>query len=243
MFRFCPLVIALLILGSCSTDAENILAPTLDSTLASKEVVVDNVIACAASNADDDLISVFFYPRPGTTNFRYFETEDVSFDKNDFENYIPVEFPIRDVFNGFLKKFEVPTINEKWVIVAFDEGEKTHLSNPIRLKQNSKPTEYITQNVSVDASTNMPNFMWEDGRYNDTKIYFHVVSNTTNNLLSGTYTFERNFQYYNLDNVVLNVTQKTPPTLNSGTSYNFTLLGVSEDNWVNLFSEIPFQVE
>lgn len=242
MFRFCPPIIALLIL-SCSTDAENILAPTLDSTLASKEVVLDNVIACAASNADDDFISVFFYPRPSTTNFRYFETEDATFDKNDFDNYIPVEFPIRDVFNGFLKKFEVSSVDEKWAIVAFDEAGKTHLSNPIRLKQNTKPTEYISRNVVVEASTNMPNFVWQEGKYNDTKIYFHVVSDAVNNLLSGTYTFERNFQYYNLDNVVLNVTQRTPPILKSGAAYNFTLLGVSEDNWVNLFSEIPFQVE
>jgi len=242
MFRFCPPIIAFLIL-SCSTDAENILATTLDSAIASKEVVVDNVIACAASNSDDDLISVFFYPRPSTTNFRYFETVDESVDKNDFENYIPVEFPIRDVFNGFLKKFEVSTNNEKWVIVAFDEGGKTHLSNPIRLKQNTKPTEYTSQNIAVEASTNMPSFSWQDGRFSDTKIYFHVVSDAVNNLLSGTYTFERNFQYYNLDNVVLNVTQGTPPVLKSGSSYNFTLLGVSEDNWVNLFSEIPFQVE
>lgn len=242
MFRFCSPIIAFLIL-SCSTDAENVLALTLDSATASKEVVLDNVIACAASNAEDGLISVFFYPRPSTTNFRYFETEDATFDKNDFENYIPVEFPIRDVFNGFLKKFEVSSVNEKWVIVAFDEAGKTHLSNPIRLKQNTKPTEYISQNVSVEASTSMPNFTWQEGRFNDTKIYFHVVSDATNNLLSATYTFERNFQYYNLDNVVLNVTPGTPPTLKSGSSYNFTLLGVSEDNWVNLFSELPFQIE
>jgi len=241
MFRFCSLTIAFLIL-SCSTDALNV-AETLDNSLASKQVVLDNVIACAASNANDGLISVFFYPRPGTSNFRYFETEDATFDKNDFENYVPVEWPIRDVFNGFLKKFEVSAVNEKWVIVAFDEAGKTHLSNPIRLKQNKKPTEYISQNISVEASTNMPNFSWQDGRFNDTKIYFHVVSDVTDNLLSGTYTIERNFQYYNLDNVVLNVTPNTPPVLTSGTQYNFTLLGVSEDNWVNLFSEIPFQVE
>lgn len=242
MFRFCLCSIVFLVL-SCSTDAENELAPTLDSAIASKEVVVDNVIACAASNADDDLISVFFYPRPGTGNFTYYETEDASADKNDFENYIPVDFAIRDVFNGFLKKFEVSAVNEKWVIVAFDEGGKTHLSNPIRLKHNSKPTEYISSNVAIETTTNMPNFSWQDGRFTDTKIYFHVVSDAVNSLLSGTYTFDRNFQYYNLDNVVLNVTPRTPPTLKSGATYNFTLLGVSEDNWVNLFSEVPFQVD
>lgn len=241
MFRFCSPIIALLVL-SCSTDSINE-EETLNTSLANKEVVIDNVIACAGSNADDDLISVFFYPRPGTTNFRYFETEDATFDKNDFENYIPVEFPIRDVFNGFLRKFEVAAVNEKWVIVTFDEDGITHLSNPIRLKQNTKPTEYINENVAVDASSNMPNFSWQDGLFDDTKIYFHVVSDDTNNLFSATYTFERNFQYYNLDNVVLNVTPGIPPILISGSDYNFTLLAVSEDNWVNLFSEIPFQIE
>jgi len=85
--------------------------------------------------------------------------------------------------------------------------------------------------------------MWDEGKYKDSKIYFHVISDDANNVLSGTYTFERNFQYYKLDNVVLNVTQGTPPVLESGAFYNFTLLGVSEDNWVNLFSEIPFQVD
>jgi hypothetical protein len=242
MFRYCSLFIVLFLL-SCSTDAENILAPTLDSTLASKKVVIDNVIACAASNANDDLISVFFYPRSGTTNFTYFETVDETVDKNDFENYIPVEVPLRDVFNGFMKKFEVAASNEKWVIIAFDEAGKTHLSNPIRLKQNTKPTEFITQNVSIDDSTDMPLFSWEDGIYNDTKIYFHVISDEIDNLLSGTYTFERNFQYYNLENVVLNVTPGMPPALKSGSSYNFTLLGVSEDNWVNLFSERAFLID
>lgn len=242
MFRFCSLVIAFTIL-SCSTDADNELVDTLNSVIVNKEVVIDNVIACAASNAEDDLISVFFYPRPNTTNFRYYETEDATFDKNDLENYTSVEFPIKDVFNGFLKKFEVTTIAEKWVIVSFDEAGQTHLSNPIRLKQNSKPTEYISKNVSVESSTNMPNFTWQDGKFDDTKIYFHVVSDTSNYLFSATYTFERYFQYYNLDNVVLNVTKGVPPILKSEVAYNFSLLGVSEDNWVNLFSELPFEVE
>jgi len=82
MLRFYSITLSLFIL-SCSTDALNI-EETLDNSLASKEVVLDNVIACAASNEDDGLISVFFYPRPGTSNFRYFETEDATFDKDNF---------------------------------------------------------------------------------------------------------------------------------------------------------------
>lgn len=241
MYRFVIFILTFLCIN-CSTDKldlQNNLAGILDN----EEPVLDNVIACAASNLNDDLISVFFYPRPNTSNFKYYETVDATVDKNDFENYIPVELPIRNVFNGFMKKFEVSSDIDKWVIVAFEEGGKTHLSNPIRLKKTSKPTEYISQNVTVNTSTNMPIFTWEDGVYDDTKIYFHVVSDTIDNLLSGTYTFDRIFQYYNLDNVVLNVTPEPPPNLLSGSTYNFTLLGVSEDNWVNLFSVKAFQVD
>jgi hypothetical protein len=240
MVRFYVPLIVFLVL-SCSTDALNEEA-TLNDSLASKQVIRDNVIACAASNSDDNLISVFFYPRQGVTNIRYFETIDASFDKNDFDNYTQVDIPIIDVFNGFLKKYEIASDVEKWVIIAFDEEGQTHLSNPIRLKQNTKPTEYDMQNVSIDTSTTMPFFSWQDGSYDDTKIYFQVVSDEANNLLSGTYTFDRNFQYYKLDNVVLNITKGTPPVLTSGDQYGFTLLAVSEDNWVNLFAEVPFVV-
>lgn len=242
MFRFCSLMITFLLL-SCSTDAENILTPTLDTSLASKKVVLDNVIACAANNDTNDKISVFFYPRTGATNIQYFETVDTSVDKNDFENYTAEVVPIFDVFNGYLKKFEITSDTEKWVIVSFDESGQTHLSNPIRLKQNSKPTEYLPENIAIDTSSAMPNFSWKDGKYTDTKIYFQVVSDIANNLLSGTYTFEKKFQYYSLDNVVLNITKGTPPALMSEQSYDFTLMGVSEDNWVNQFSQTSFRVE
>jgi len=40
-----------------------------------------------------------------------------------------------------------------------------------------------------------------------------VITDETNELLSGTYTFETQFQYYLLDNVVLNITEETPQTL------------------------------
>jgi hypothetical protein len=69
-----------------------------------------------------------------------------------------------------------------------------------------------------------------------------VVSDAQNNLLSGTYTYEKRYRYYELDNVVLNITKGVPPALKNNALYNFTLLAVSEDNWVNLFSEIEFNL-
>ncbi len=243
MYRFFIILITLSILSCSKTADELILVTTLESYLIGEEFAVDNVIACAASHENDALISVFFYPRPGASSFKYFETVDTIGDKNDFENYSLLEFPMINVFNGFLKRFEVSSEKEKWVVVTFEEEGMIHISNPIKLKHKTKPTEYISRNVEINTSTTMPIFLWQDGVFDDTVIYFHVVSDAANNLLSGTYTFEQDFQYYNLDNVVLNITPETPPELISAETYHFTLLGVSEDNWVNLFSEVVFQIE
>ena len=239
MIRFYLLAFTCLLLG-CSTDANQEDVNILENSLASKEVVLDNVIACAALNQNDDNISVFFYPRPGVTNIQYFETQNTDVDKNDFENYSVVIKPLVNVFNGYLRKFEVSAFEEKWAIIAFDENGKTHLSNPIRLKQFAKPTEYLPQNISVIEPTSTPVFTWNDGRYDDTEIYFQVISDVRNNLISGTYTFEKTFQFYNLDNVVLNITKGTPDDLQKGNDYAVTLMAVSEDNWVNMIAVKQF---
>lgn len=241
MLRICSFIIVLLIIG-CSTDGLQEDVNILENSIASKEVVFDNVIACAASNENDDNVSVFFYPRPGATNVQYFETENAEVDKDDFENYSIVIKPVQNVFNGYLRKFEVSALEEKWGIVAFDEGGKTHLSNPIRLKQNTKPTEYLPQNLSVIEASTTPLFTWQDGTYDDTRIYFQVIADDRDNLISGTYTFDRSFRFYNLENVVLNITKGTPDPLVIGNSYGITLMAVSEDNWVNMISVKPFTV-
>lgn len=232
--------ILLLVVG-CTTD-EVELNYTLASAIANKEVVMGNVIACAASNEDANAVSIFFYPRESASNINFYHTQDVEVDKDDFSAYTKGDAPILDVFNGYLLRFDVAPATEQWVVVSFEEDGKTHLSNPIRLKQQTKPTEYLPANTTYEAMENMPLFSWQDGAFDDTVIYFQVVSDAMGNLLSGTYTTTPQFQYYKLDNVVLNVTRETPPALVRDTNYGFTLMGVSEDNWVNLISVINFQL-
>lgn len=228
---------------ACSSD-ENTIA--LDTSLAmvvqSNEIEIDNVIACASgSEIDQNTIIAYLYPRPGATDIRYYETSGIDVDKNAYENYKRIAIEPSDIFNGYLKKFNRTTTQEKWVIITFFEDEKLHLSNPIRLKHRTKPTEF-TNNVAVNNDTEtMPVFTWQDGVFDDNKIYFQVISNTNGDLLSGTYTFEKQFQYYKIDNVVLNITQGIPPHLTPMNSYNFTLMGVSEDNWVNILIEKEFE--
>lgn len=227
-----------LFLISCSNDELEL--TTLATYLNTSDVVLDNVIACAASNETDDLVSVFLYPRPDASNIKYFEATSDTIDKNNFESYEPIDAPVSDVFNGFMKKFDVAIAEEKWVIVTFEEDNKIHVSNPIRIKNLSKPTEYTAANVNIQENSTTPLITWEDGLYDDNRIYFQVISDADNNLLSGTYTFDLFFRYYELDNVVLNITPSTPRNLQPNGMYGFTLLAVSEDNWVNLFAETKF---
>lgn len=126
--------------------------------------------------------------------------------------------------------------NEKWLILTYELDGEIKISNPIRSKQNTQPTVY-TEVVTIDQSTSqMPDFSWRDDPFGQNAIYFQVITDNQNTLISGTYTFENRFQYYDISNVVLNITRGTPPDLDLGVDYNFTLMDVSEDSWVNFLT-------
>lgn len=240
--KYITFLLALLSL-SCSSDdnREEEVIRTLADLVATYDVEVDNVIACASGSENDNEIIAYVYPRPGATELRYFETADAQVDKNDYSKYVPVALTVQDVFNGFLKKFTRHTSVEKWVIISFRESGKIHLSNPILLKHKSQNT-LTGDNIAVDQTiSGSPIFNWEAIESQEDAIYFQVVSDANNNLISGTYTFDTTFQFYNLDNVVLNITDGTPSNLIPDQLYHFTLMAVSEDNWVNYLElENPF---
>ncbi|CAM1356461.1 hypothetical protein [Tenacibaculum halocynthiae] len=229
-----------LLLLSCSKN--EITTDTLQTYITQKShLAKDEVIACAASDKNNtDVSYIFYYPILGATNIQYFETESVNSDKNDFTLYNKVSLEKEDVFNGYLQRFVRESKNEVWSIVTYESNNKLHISNPIRLKNSSKPTEWSTS-VSIDTSTPlMPKFSWGDGKVKENAIYFQVVTNSDNDLLSGTYTYDKWFQYYKTGNVVLNVTRDSPPILIKNKEYHFTMMGVSEDNWVNLVIQKQF---
>ncbi|MGD1944927.1 MAG: hypothetical protein ACFB0A_01360 [Croceivirga sp.] len=238
-----------MLLTGCSKDntnsSENSSEDTLARFITGKEISESSVIACAGSALDPSQVNVYFYPRPGATDIRYFETQNSAADPNNFENYVALQPPMEGLFNGFLQFFRISPPNEKWVIITFEENGIVNISNPIRVKHLSQATEYAPENMSVSNTPGetMPQFNWMDGTFEDSVIYFQVVSTKEGTVLSATYTVERIFQYYVLDNVVLNITEAEPPNLELGVDYNVTLLSVTEDNWVNLFSEIPFRLE
>ncbi|MEO0470026.1 MAG: hypothetical protein AAF206_10435, partial [Bacteroidota bacterium] len=214
-------------------------------------VLTDTLIACAAGGQvgflDDPQtpVSIFFLPVEGASEFRYFETPDLS-DWDNFEAYQSVDLALEPVFNGYLMRFKrAATGGERWGRVTYFTEGKLHICNAIRLKDAAKASEFLPQNVSIDLSQpTEPRFSWEDGQIEENAIYFQVVSDAADNLVSGTYTFDRFFQFYSLDNVVLNIRDvNPPPMLAEGNDYTFTLMGVSEDNWVNLIGQKVFKAQ
>ncbi len=216
------------------------------------ELVQDSLIACAFGGQMGFLdneqfpISILFYPEGNASDFNYFETETINVNPDDFSNYQLQELVDKPVFNGYLHRFERPAINQNvWGRITYIRNGDTHISNAIRIKYNDKPTEYDPTLLTIDQSEKgAPAFSWEDGRTHENAIYFHALLDANNDLVSGTYSFDRQFQFYDLSNVVLNIRDITPaPSLVANERYNFLVMGVSVDNWVNLILDTSFQAK
>lgn len=245
MVKKITLFLILLISISCTKEKLVIVPQNLQEYLnLNSGLLADEVIACAASDAFDTSISyIFYYPINGATEIQYFETENTAVNEKEFSLYKRRELPREGVFNGYLERYVRNDVNEVWSIVTFKTNGKLHKSNPIRLKHQTKPTEWNNQ-ITIDfTEKTSPKFSWQDGIYKENAIYFQVVSRINKDLLSGTYTNDKWFQYYKLDNVVLNITTKKPPVLEVDSEYNFTMMGVSLDNWVNLIIDKRFLIQ
>lgn len=239
-------LVVILLICSCKKDS----APVTVKYRGLEKYLQDNkcflrsseLIACAASQLTTVVdynqypISVFFYPIAGAYEFKYFETNDVNTDILDYSQFNEKQLPSEPVFNGYLWRFKNNTIaQDVWGIVTYKVGSTIHICRAIRIKHYTKPTQFAPELITIADSLTYPEFMWNDGVVAENVIYFQVVSDTLNNLISGTYTYDKYFKFYNLSNVVLNIHDVIPiPQLSSATKYNFTLMGVSQDNWVNL---------
>lgn len=210
---------------------------------------VNELIACASGGQSEVFassthpIAIFFLPEGNATNFRYFETDNLETDKSDFAAYHEVSLNDVPVFGGFLRYFErEPITTERWSIVTYVDEGNVHYSNPIRLKFPVKPTEFNPSLLTFDQSEKLsPRFTWQDGRVAENAIYFHAITDSNGDLVSGTYTTEKTWQFYDLSNVVLNIRDVTPaPALISNEQYQYHMLAVSLDNWVNLITQRNF---
>ena len=157
--RILGFLVVFVALSACSENDET-LPDNLSSILATyNDSQIDEVIACAASDKSNTATShIYYYPIPQAFNVQYFETSSADVDPNDFSNYSLTSLPTEDVFGGYLKRFVRSGSDEVFSIVTFETQGKFHKSNPIRLKQTSKPTEYHME-VMIDNSQSLMLFL------------------------------------------------------------------------------------
>ena len=204
---------------------------------------IEIVTAFAANSSSSKSLSyIYYYPLVGASDMRYYETESTTVDENDFSNYRRKKLSDVAVYGGKLRRYSRTNDKESWSIVTYIVGDKLYKSDPIRIKNETKPTEWITD-VAIDyPETLKPRFTWTDGTYIDNSQYFQVISDSEDDFITGTYTTEKTFQYYNDSNVVSFIHTETPPALVFSDEYKFTLFGISNDNWVNLVIRKSFTV-
>ena len=213
----------------------------------------DSLIACAFSGdhaflpqglGDDARILSYSYFPEG--DFLYFHSTDEVAASADLSHYIfRRALGARNVASGF---FEVIPLAQPAVgtfermMVARVIGGKVYLSNPIFIKGEDEPTTAFRGELATeDAASGNPGFSWPESP-GDNVIYFQLLTDGNNRVVSGTYTVEPEFTYYQTDNVVLNVSPGVPPATLPTTNgpYRMTVMGVGANNWVNFIRDVGF---
>ena len=224
---------------------ETFIPRNLDEYLEVNETKTIEVATAFAASASENLSYIYYYPLLGTSDMRYYETESASVDENDFSNYRRKNLSDEPVFGGKLRRYSRTNSEGSWSIVTFVIGDILYKSNPIKIKIDEKPTEWFTdENVNIDTKERLkPTFTWVDGSNTENESYFQVFTDNSGDFLSGTFTANKTFQYYNVSNTTSNINTETPPELIFDAEYKLTVMGLSSDNWVNLMIEQSFIAE
>ncbi len=246
------ILIVTVVLAGCGEDDPNFPADSLASYIQTSGLPVqeDSLIACAISaksnsgqSNPDFPIEVIFYPLNEISDIRYYESSETIQSVGDYSLLKRKTLSTQPMFNGYLQKFLHPGVEEKLIgVVTYIRNNKLFISDGIHVQTDSNPTEYDDNLISITQTSALsPLFSWSDGTKTDNVIYFQVLADDAQNLISGTYTLDNQFQFYNLENVVLNIRDIDPsPSLQLGATYNFWVFGVNADNWVNFIAQKQF---
>jgi len=196
--------ICIIVLSACNKD-EALNPDSLEAYLQENSTLEKAfLIACAAGNNSGELspvaqpINVFFLPYSGATDIRYYETDNLVEDENNYQSYTLRELDHTPVFNGKLRKFVLPPGAERWCIVTYKQGNLLRVSDPIRIKINTKPTVNVNSLVNIVPQTTTAEFEWNGLNDPNNIIYFSVVSELNGDIISGVYTLNKFWNFYDL---------------------------------------------
>ena len=198
----------------------------------------------ASANGNQSLSYIYYHPLTANArDFRYYETIDTIVDPTILSNYRRKILTDATAFGAKLRQFSRTDEEESWAIVTYEIDGKIYTSNPIRLKNKTQQTQYKTEVDINQTETLKPKFTWTDFGLTNNVLYFQVITDKSNAFVSGIFTKEKMFKYYDTSNTESNINTETPPDLILNDEYKFILLGLSINNWVNLVIEDTFEVE
>ena len=225
---------------ACSEDTDITIPRNLQEYIDENSNVEEKAIfACAANDpSNTSKASIFYYPEAGASDVRYYELTAATLDETVYANYKRQNLASKEMFGGKLQRLSRSGSSESWCLVTYVVQGVLRISEPIKLNNTSKSTAY-SKDVFIDYKTIIePNFTWEDGARNESVLYFQVVTDEEEDFISGTYTEDTFFQYY--DETKENINTTTPKTLQEDEVYNFTMMGIGVDNWVHIIIEEQF---
>ncbi|WP_341221002.1 hypothetical protein [Polaribacter atrinae] len=205
---------------------------------------IEKAFAFAASSSGSQSLSYIYYDFfTGSSAMRYYETDNTLVDENDFSNYRRKMLTDEAVYGGELRRYSRTDDAESWCIITYVIDETLHISNPVKIKNQTRPTEWLTDLEITFPETLLPNFTWTDGTYLENVEYLEIITDSDSNFLSGTFTEDKMFQYYDISNVTSEINTEAPEALILNEDYKITVMGLSDDHWVNLMIQETFTVE
>jgi hypothetical protein len=208
------------------------------------EKEIDTLFAFAGNaNGNKQETYIYFYPIEAAYEYRYYETENAMADPTEFANYKRRNLSHIAQFGGKLRRFSNTSSDELWCLVTYLADGKLHMSPAIKTKNLTRTTVWSTNIEPTYPEVLKPVFTWSDTSFEESVQYFQVFTENDDVFLSGTFTTETTFQYYNESNVVDKIHTETPASLVIDDTYKFYVYGLSVDNWVNFIIQKSFIAE
>ena len=204
----------------------------------------DAIHAFAANDqSNDDLTNIYSVVENGATDIKFYESDTPNINPQNFYRYKLMETQPALISDSKIKIFRHGFLRDEWIVMTYLIDDKIKVSSPIRINNFFQPTEYI-ETIEIDQNeSGSASFDWSVQSYDVNAFFVEIMKNNSETVLSLTFTNDSNFQYFNLENVTLNLSETAPPDLELGDDYEFTVLDIGVDNWINSIYRQPFIAE
>jgi hypothetical protein len=192
-----------------------------------------------------DPISVFYLPPENSTEYKYFESDKYNINVNDLTTFYEKKLESIAEFSGSFIRFLHPSLDfPRWARISCKKNGQILISNAFMINTMSDSTKYCPGLLAFDFDRpTQPLFSWYNDTIPGTSMYLQLLSGADQEIISGTFTTDHYFQFYDLSNVIRNIHDVTPlPVLTKGQICTFTLMGLGPDYWVEMMSDTTFMI-